>query len=489
GGDERNHQKAKGSIGPGVPAVFAQLPPVSPVHLPAAAWYPAFDPTIEKSIKDDLQAILDAKVARFAKAQNEHDQAPSELLLLRLELARMELSAARADVVRVQTQLSAEKAKLDATEQSIRPIEQEAKQLMSLARDAQEEVTWRNAEAAVLAARVAVAEAELLADSTPNRATTIETAQTQLTEATKKKSQLIVEKSESVELPALTPVYPKISSGRRTALAHWLTHRANPLTARVAVNHIWLRHFHAPLVATVFDFGRNGAQPTHPELLDWLAVELQESNWSMKQLHRLIVTSAAYQRASGGNVYAKWVTENEALDSENRTLWRANTGRMESEVVRDAILFCSQRLDGTMGGQELENSEALTTYRRTLYYSCQPENDGTSEFGRLFDAPDPSQCYRRTRTILPQQSLALTNSDFVHQLSQNLAHRISTQCSESTSFVDTIFRRIVARDPTPEERVACDKFLAESSIKEQSMERRAALIRVVFNHNDFITVR
>src|SRR5207247_7423234 len=96
----------------------------------------------------------------------------------------------------------------------------------------------------------------------------------------------------------LTPTYPGQSTGRRRALATWIASRDNPLAARVAVNHIWARHFHTPLVASVFDFGRNGARPTHPELLDWLAVEFMEHGWSMKHLHRLMVTSSTYRRTS-----------------------------------------------------------------------------------------------------------------------------------------------------------------------------------------------
>src|SRR5690606_18761674 len=94
----------------------------------------------------------------------------------------------------------------------------------------------------------------------------------------------------------LSPQFPQASTGRRRALALWITSRSNPLTARVAVNHLWMRHFRSPLVASMFDFGRNGARPTHPELLDWLAVEFMESGWDMKHLHRLMVTSAAYRR-------------------------------------------------------------------------------------------------------------------------------------------------------------------------------------------------
>src|SRR4029078_1435160 len=153
-----------------------------------------------------------------------------------------------------------------------------------------------------------------------------------------------------------------------------------------------------------------------PELLDWLACELMESGWSMKHVHRLIVTSAPYRSASA----AGKASENATRDPENKLLWRMNAGRMESEVLRDALLFCAGKLDMRLGGQELENSEALTTNRRSLYYAVHPEQGGKSSLGELFDAPDALDCYRRTRSVVPQQALAMTNSDLVHRMSAAL---------------------------------------------------------------------
>src|SRR5262249_33179522 len=129
----------------------------------------------------------------------------------------------------------------------------------------------------------------------------------------------------------VTESFPKNSSGRRLALARWITSKDNPLAARVAVNHIWLRHFGAPLVGTVFDFGKHGQPPTHPALLDWLAVEFMERGWSMKRMHRLIVTSTAYRMDSSSEPTAA------ALDPDNRWLWRMNVRRMEAETVRDSL--------------------------------------------------------------------------------------------------------------------------------------------------------
>src|SRR5262249_39513908 len=137
--------------------------------------------------------------------------------------------------------------------------------------------------------------------------------------------------------------YPQTSSGRRLAFARWLTDSRNPLTARVAANHIWLRHFGSAIVPSVFDFGKNGRLPSHPALLDWLASELMSPTappdgalagaWSMKHLHRLIVTSATYRQASTpepGNI---------AKDPDNIYFWRTTPHRLEAEVVRDGVFF------------------------------------------------------------------------------------------------------------------------------------------------------
>ena len=159
-------------------------------------------------------------------------------------------------------------------------------------------------------------------------------------------------------------VFPHRSSGRRRALAEWITDRRNPLTARVAVNHLWARHLGTPLVATVFDFGRKGAPPSHPELLNWLAAELIDSGWSMKHLHRLIVGSAVYRLSSAG------AEANEAVlkDPDNTQLWRRTPSRLESQVIRDSILAFAGRLDSTMGGPPVPASAQAESTRRSLYF-------------------------------------------------------------------------------------------------------------------------
>jgi hypothetical protein len=172
-----------------------------------------------------------------------------------------------------------------------------------------------------------------------------------------------------------TPTYPATSTGRRLGLARWITSQDNPLAARVAVNHIWLRHFGTPLVPTVFDFGMNGKPPTNQPLLDWLAVELMDNGWRMKHIHKLIVTSRTYRLASGPGFRVQGSelqalnpeprTLNPSLDPENLYYWRANTRRMEAEAVRDATLLVAGSLDESRGGPDLDPNQGLTVYRRS----------------------------------------------------------------------------------------------------------------------------
>ncbi len=357
------------------------------------------------------------------------------------------------------------------------------------------------AESAILVQELAVANAEAKPTTDANRPKQLETtgkalaaAQTALVKA----QATLADAAQAEKYTAFSPTYPQKSTGRRKALAEWLTRRQNPLTARVAVNHIWGWHFQQPLVATVSDFGRNGALPSNPALLDWLAVEFMDSHWSMKHLHRLIVTSAAYRRVSS----VQPGSEALARDPENKLLWRMNAGRMEAEVVRDSLLSVAGKLDVTLGGQELENSEALKTFRRSLYYSTNPEGDGKNEMGALFDAPDPLDCYRRSRSIVPQQALALTNSDFVHQMGGLAATALwpagetADDAARTRGFIVAAYERILSRAPTTEEIAACTEFLTqlttlgtETKTAEPAQRAREALVRALLNHNDFITIR
>jgi len=309
----------------------------------------------------------------------------------------------------------------------------------------------------------------------------------------------------------LSPVYPTRSTGRRTALARWITDRGNPLTARVAVNHIWRWHFGKPLVATTSDFGRNGAQPTHPKLLDWLAVELMEPStpgtpaWSMKALHRQIVTSAAY-RLGSNPARAVESNQNRAIDPENRWYWHLPASRMEAEEVRDSLLHVAGVLAPNLGGPDIDFAQGLTSHRRSLYYTHHGE--ARMMFLELFDAPDACDAYKRTTSVVPQQALALVNNDLLLELSRTLADRLWQEAQASTNvdsaqsqaFLTSAFEQVLARPPSLREREIASTFLAKqtallaranpsvTSAGDPQGRARRDLVHALFSHNDFVTV-
>jgi Protein of unknown function (DUF1553) len=224
------------------------------------------------------------------------------------------------------------------------------------------------------------------------------------------------------------------------------------------VNHIWLRHFGQALVGSVYDFGLRGQRPTHPELLDWLAVEFMERGWSMKAIHRLIVTSSTYRMQTAGGVPG-----NDAVDPENRYLWRMSLRRMESEVVRDSILAVTGELDRTLGGPELDEWLAQTLPRRSLYFRHTPEEQ--TEFLKIFDAPNPNECYRRDESVVPQQALALANSPLSFAQARRLARRLAADRTgrNSDEFIAAAFEIVLGRPPTAVEFGECRRFLSEQA--------------------------
>lgn len=310
------------------------------------------------------------------------------------------------------------------------------------------------------------------------------------------------------EYTALSPRYPQISSGRRSVLARWIANRENPLTARVAVNHIWLRHFGQAIVETTHDLGRNGSRPTHPELLDWLACELMDSGWSMKGIHRLIVTSETYQLASmlpqSAGVDAATILTRNSTDPDNKTYWRFPASRMQAEVVRDSLLSIAGELDPTMGGHEIDHKEGMTSRRRSLYFAHHGEEK--MEFLELFDAANACDCYRRTSSVQPQQALALTNSELTKFLSRSLAKRLWEKVSangeaSSDEFIQQAFLQVLNRHPREAEFEASKAFVEQQSIRlasaagetstgfDAAVRSRENLVHALMNHNDFVTVR
>ena len=268
--------------------------------------------------------------------------------------------------------------------------------------------------------------------------------------------------------------YPKTSSGRRTALANWLTHRDHPLTARVAVNHIWLRHFGTPLVETVNDFGLRAPRPMHQDLLDYLTVEFIESGWDMKHLHRLILTSKAWQRSSS-NLAADKKTL--AADPGNLHYWRMNGRRMEAQVVRDSLLHLAGTLDLAQRGPSVTPSPDAR--RRSLYFFHS--RDGRSRFLATFDDADVFACYRRSESIVPQQALAMMNSQTAAASAKQIAAVFEPNIS-SEALVRAAFSMILARPPAQAE-------LAESLAYLKAQPKREHFIHALINLNDFLMIR
>ena len=339
----------------------------------------------------------------------------------------------------------------------------------------------------------------------------------------------VAKATEDVEKPS-TPRYQGLpgsygsSSGRRLSLARWVANTKNPLTARVAVNHIWLRHFERALVTSVFEFGLSGETPSHPGLLDWLAAELMQPSmvrsvrdgrvawtigkpsaaaWSMKHLHRVIVTSRAYRTSSASN------KTNQAVDPDNVLVWRMPPRRMDAETVRDSILSVSGGLDPTLGGPDIPSTDGLSVPRRSLYFHQSPEDQ--MAFLKLFDGADPAECYQRHVSIVPHQALALFNSEVSLVHSRRLARRLTQQSVETPAFVQAAFRQVLSRDVSSEELVICTGFLekreavyrqaktpkpsadlvktAAAPSADPRVHARENLVHSLFNHHDFVTIK
>jgi len=401
----------------------------------------------------------------------------------RLALARKHLDTMRLAIPSLEARLAADRAKYLGAD-----AKENAEELAKAAVQAEHRYALAQAEETVLEAQ------QLLA--VENSAA----AKTKLEAAIKALAQGVGTYTPVFE------VFPESSTGRRSALAFWLTSRENPLTARVAVNHIWMRHFGKPLVATVSNFGRNGARPTNQPLLDWLAVELMDSSWSMKKIHRLLVTSSAYRMASSG---APLSPSNRQRDPDNQFFWRMNPHRMEAEVVRDAALYLAGSLDLTPGGPDIDEAQALTSHRRSIYLRANPESQ--AEFLRLFDQPNPTECYVRTESVVPQQALAASNSSLYIEAARALARMLSNRNSGEEEFVQSAFRVVLGAPPNSAEVAESRRFLSEQATllaepsrlnlfsdevlarvrpsSEPRLRARENLVHALLNHNEFVTVR
>ena len=297
------------------------------------------------------------------------------------------------------------------------------------------------------------------------------------------------------ELPPSIPgvlgkLQPKDATepARRLALAQHLTRPDHPLTARVLVNRVWQKHFGAGLVDTPSDFGKMGNAPSHPQLLDWLASEFVRQGWSLKQLHRRILTSRTYQQANRPNAKAS------RIDADARLLWRFPPRRLEAEAIRDSMLQISGKLNLQTGGRGFDffnQRGGLSDYHsketfeadgwRRMIYAHKVRMQAVDIFG-AFDCPDAGQMKpRRTRSITPVQSLSLLNSPFSNRQAGFFAARVRREAGENPEAqVTHAFRLATARDPNPRE-LATLTTLAKNHNLEQAC-------RVLFNTSAFLTL-
>jgi hypothetical protein len=296
-------------------------------------------------------------------------------------------------------------------------------------------------------------------------------------------------------VPGLDPNFSSAGSGdegaRRAALAGWLASPANVLTWRSIANRVWHYHFGRGLVDTPNDFGRNGSRPTHPELLDWLAVELRDGGQSLKALHRRIVTSAAYRQSSRDD------TASARLDADNRWLWRMNRQRLDAEELRDSVLAVSGDLDTAMGGPGFEvfrfKDDHSPIYdhtapgvlekpgarRRTVYRFIV--RSVPNPFLECLDGADPNiNVPVRSATITALQALALLNDAFMVREARAFARRLESRADSPEARVEAAFVLALGRPPRPAERAALVDYARKHGL--------ANACRLLFNTNEFLFV-
>jgi hypothetical protein len=511
-------------IAPGVPALLGvTLPDIRPVDLPPTAWQPERRPwvleTQVSAARKELETVRAEAARALAKAAASTNAAASVSSSAKIAVAeaRLESVFRRAEAQRASWNNSPTSASAAETTDAARRAAVTAERREKLARH-----------------RLTLAETEL------KRATAEASKKDALTkELATQTERLIALEKEAAQEPASSDTFspfpgmawvptrfldstkddPAVppqhhSTGRRTALASWITDPGNPLTARVAVNHLWNRHFGASLAPALFDLGRKGGTPEHAELIDWLACELVDHNWSLKHLHRLIVTSAAYRMDST----LAGASAELARDPDNRHWWRRTPIRLESQVIRDALLTHAGRLDTTHGGPTVGSSDQAQSRRRSLYF--HHSNNDRNLFLTTFDEALVKECYRRETSIVPQQALALLNGRLVGDCAPDIARNLASTSPDPSdeAFVRHAFEQLLGFEPGPAELQAALEALrgpfarsageaggkvgpatGASAVKAQKtqaqaqqdvpMPARARLVWSLVNHGDFVTLR
>jgi len=447
-GDEKNEDKSK-VIAPGLPEVlsFASFQPQS-VKLPASVSRPVLQPFVAKDHLHKVEAeVAAAKTPDARKLTELHLAQVKAIIAADLKPADKALAQAAA-VASATYELAKAETELATLEKQAVPTDKAKKtahdKKLKTARDA---VAAAKKKAAAPGSTYTSLPVSLKAQEGPEDASN-----------------------------ANVQTYPESSTGRRLALARWMADERHPLTARVLVNQVWMRHFGTSFVPDVADFGRRAPAPAYQDILDTLAVGFMKHGWSLKWLHKEMVLSDLYRRSSS-NAAADPATL--AADPDNNFLWRMNPRRMESQAVRDSLLHLAGRLDPTLGGPSLDPEKSEVSPRRSLYFVQNADTE--HRFLATFDNANVLECYRRNESVVPQQALALTNSKLSRECADAIAAPMKTLAAEP--FIHRAFLTILNRVPTPAEQAA-------SLAGFQSLHQdRSLFLQALLSHNDFVTLR
>ncbi len=289
----------------------------------------------------------------------------------------------------------------------------------------------------------------------------------------------------------------------RLQLADWLTHPDKPLTARVMVNRIWHYHFGRGLVPTPSDFGVRGTAPTHPGLLDHLATEFMNNGWSVKKMHRAIMTSRTYRLANDDHA------ANLAVDPGNQLLWRANRWRLDAEQLRDALLVFSGELDRTPGvrhpfphhltyfyRQHEPFQKEYASRKRSVYLMQQRIQK--NPYLDLFDGPDGSLHFgERRSTVTTLQALYFMNSEFIHDRADAIARRLAKVATDETKRLAKLYELIFNRPPQPDELAFAGSYLrtrlaradtGSATLGQAEKLAWSSLVRSMLSSNEFMHI-
>ena len=495
-GDDRQPDRSR-EIQPNVPKMLRSSGlQIQAVDLPAEAWQPARQPWVAETHRAAANRRVEQANSAVKRMESAEKPNPLELTVARSQAC---LASAERDAVQARCRAMAiawerGRAGDGNLASDVEPMEQAA---IVTAIRSERRVSAAQAELAL--ARAELAHAQANAEQESALAAKVQTARDALGKA-RQRAEAEIRPGDSftpIVGARWTPTrfihstkddppvaFPAQSSGRRTALAAWITDPQNRLTARVAANHIWTRHMGRPL-AGVFDLGRANAPPRHQELLDWLAAEFVESGWDIKHLHRLIVNSAVYRRSSS----ARHQGANFAIDPDNESWWRREPMRLDAQVVRDSVLAHAGELDPELGGPTIPAQAQSKSRRRSLYFH-HSLND-RNRFLVAFDDALPKECYQRQPSIVPQQALALLNSKLVFDCSQAIAQRLSETHPSERDFLRVAFARLLMFEPSDAELAIAGKAIQRwRSLGEfDELTARALFVRALLNHNDYVTLR